>query len=94
MTQGVPGLIWGLLIIFTSTLIGCMLVFAAEASTSKAVLVGVFTSALTLALLTVRVLDFPFESALQLSSRDFNQTLNKVDRLITAAQPQGSKAPE
>src|SRR5215467_9971890 len=89
MTQGVPGLVWGLLIIFASTLIGCMLVFAAEASTSKAVLVGVFTSSLTLALLTVRVLDFPFESALQLSPRDFNGTLEKVDRLIAAARPQG-----
>jgi hypothetical protein len=87
MTQGVPGLIWGLLLIFASTLIGCMLVFAAEASTSKAVLIGVFTSSLTLALLTVRVLDFPFESALQLSSRDFNETLAKVDRLIAAARP-------
>ena len=87
MTQGVPGLIWGLLIIFASTLIGCMLIFAAEASTSKAVLVGVFTSSLTLALLTVRVLDFPFESALQLSSRDFNGTLEKVDRLIATARP-------
>jgi len=94
MTQGVPGLIWGLLIIFSSTLTGCMLVFAAEASTSKAILVGVFTSSLTLALLTVRVLDFPFESALQLSSRDFNGTLQKVDRLIAAAQPQGSRATE
>jgi len=94
MTQGVPGLIWGLLIIFSSTLIGCMLVFAAEASTSKTILVGVFTSSLTLALLTVRVLDFPFESALQLSSRDFNGTLQKVDRLIAAAQPQGSRATE
>jgi Protein of unknown function (DUF4239) len=41
MTQGVPGLIWGLLIMFASTLIGCMLVFTAEAYTSKAVLVGV-----------------------------------------------------
>ena len=80
MTQGVPGLIWGLLIIFASTLIGCMLVFAAEASASKAVLVGVFASSLTLALLTVRVLDFPFESALQLSPRDFSGTLEKVDR--------------
>src|SRR5215470_2087236 len=87
MTQGVPGLVWGLLIIFASGLIGCMLVFAAEASLSKAVLVGVFTSSLTLALLTVRVLDFPFESALQLSPRDFNGTLEKVDRLIAAAQP-------
>jgi len=91
MTQGVPGLIWSLLIIFASALIGCMLVFAAEASLSKAVLVGVFTSSLTLALLTVRMLDFPFESALQLSSSDFNETLQKVDRLIAAAQPDGSK---
>jgi Protein of unknown function (DUF4239) len=82
MTQGVPGLIWTLLIIFASALIGCMLVFAAEASLSKSVLVGVFTSSLTLALLTVRTLDFPFESALQLSSHDFNETLEKVDRLI------------
>ena len=94
MTQGVPGLIWGLLIIFASTLIGFMLVFAAEASTSKAVLVGVFTSSLALALLTVRVLDFPFESALQLSSRDSNGTLEKVDRLLAAAQPQSPRATE
>jgi hypothetical protein len=69
-------------------------VFAAEASTSKAVLVGVFTSSLTLVLLTVRVLDFPFESALQLSSRDFNGTLEKVDRLLAAAQPQSPRATE
>ena len=94
MTQGVPGLIWGLLIIFASTLIGCMLVFAAEASTSKAVLVGVFTSSLTLALLTVHVLDFPFESALQLSSRDFNETLEKVDHLIVAAKQPSSRGAE
>jgi hypothetical protein len=80
MTQEVPGLIWSVLIFFASGLIGCMLLFAAEASLSKAVLVGVFTSSLTLALLTVHVLDFPFESALQLPSRDFNQTLEKVDQ--------------
>ena len=65
MTQGV--LIWALLIVFAAALIGCMLVFAAEASISKAVLIGVFTSSLTLALLAVRMFDFPFESALQLS---------------------------
>jgi hypothetical protein len=47
-----------LLIIFASGLIGCMLVFAAEASISKAVLIGVLASSLTLALLTVRMLDF------------------------------------
>jgi hypothetical protein len=91
MTQSVPGLIWSVLIVFASALIGCMLVFAAEASIPKAVLVGVFTSSLTLALLTVHMLDFLFESALQLSSRDFNQTLEKVDHLIDAAQPHGSK---
>src|SRR5215472_3715755 len=89
MTQSVPGLIWTLLIVFAAALIGCMLVFAAEASISKAVLVGVFTSSLTLALLTVRVLDFPFESALQLSPRDFSGTLVKVDRLIARSPPHG-----
>ena len=89
MRQGVPGLVWSLLIVFASGLVGCMLVFAAEASLSKAVLVGVFTSSLTLALLTVRELDFPFESALQLPSRDFNETLEKVDHLIAAAKPSG-----
>jgi len=94
MTQGVPGLVWSLLIILASGLIGCMLVFAAEASTSKAVLVGVFTASLTLALLTVRVLDFPFESALQLSSSDFNETLEKVDHLIAAGRPHGSRTSE
>src|SRR5215471_6975801 len=94
MTQGVPGLVWGLLIIFACALIGCMLVFAAEASSSKAVLVGVFTSSLTLALLTVRLLDFPFESALQLPSRDFNETLEKVDHLIATVQPRSSKMSE
>ena len=94
MTQGVPGLIWSLLIVFAFGLIGCMLVFASEASRSKAVLVGVFTSSLTLALLTVRMLDFPFESALQLSSHDFNETLKKVDRLIAVAEPHGLRTPE
>lgn len=94
MKQSVPGLIWGVLIIFASALIGCMLLFAAEASMSKAVLVGVFTSSLTLAMLAVHVLDFPFESVLQLPSRDFNETLAKVDRLIEGAQPHGSKASE
>jgi hypothetical protein len=94
ITQSVPGLIWALLIIFASGLIGCMLVFAAEASISKAVLVGVFTSSLTLALLTVYMLDYPFESALQLSSRDFNETGEKIDRLIAVARPQGSKTSE
>ena len=94
MRQGVPGLVWSLLSVFASGLVGCMLVFAAEASLSKAVLVGVFTSSLTLALLTVRELDFPFESALQLSSRDFNEILKKVDRLIAVEQPPGLRAPE
>src|SRR6516162_8417900 len=32
--------------------------------------------------------------SLQLSPRDFNGTLEKVDRLIAAAQPQGSRATE
>lgn len=94
MKQSVPGLVWSLLVVFASGLIGCILVFAVEASTSKAVLVGVFTASLTLALLTVRMLDFPFESALALPSQNFNNILEKVDHLIASSRPHGSKAPE
>lgn len=94
MKQSVPSLVWSLLIIFACALIGCMLMFAAEASISKAVLVGVFTSSLTLALLTVRLLDFPFESALQISSRDFKDTLAKIDHLMAVAQSHGSTTPQ
>ena len=94
MKQSVPGLVWGLLVVFASGLIGCMLVFAAEASISKAVLAGIFTSSLTLALLTVRMLDFPFESALALPSQNFNDIREKVDRLIAAAQPHEPRASE
>ena len=54
MTQSVPGLIWSVLIVFAAALIGCMLLFAAEASISKVVLVGVFTSSLTLACISHR----------------------------------------
>src|SRR5215813_12142350 len=94
MTLSVPGLIWSVLIMFAAALIGCMLVFAAEAYTSKAILIGVFTASLTLALLTVHVLDFPFESAMQLPSHDFNETLKKIDHLIATAEPRGSRTSE
>jgi hypothetical protein len=42
----------------------------------------------------VRVLDFPFESALQLSSSDFNETLEKVDHLIAAGRSHGPRTSE
>src|SRR5882672_10736041 len=87
MTQSVPGLVWSLLIIFASALIGCMLVFAAEASISKAILVGVFTSSLTLALLTVHVIDFPRKACSYCSSpRSCNQTA-----MSTTASPDPSR---
>ena len=94
MKQSVPGLVWSLLAVFAFGLIGCMLVFAAEASISKAVLAGIFTSSLALALLTVRMLDFPFESALALPSQNFNDIREKVDRLIAATQPHEPRASE
>jgi hypothetical protein len=42
----------------------------------------------------VHVLDFRFESALRLSSRAFNETLEKVDHLMVAAKPPGSRGAE
>ncbi len=57
MTQSVPGLVWAMLALFAAGLVTCMLLFSTEAPASKAVFVGVFTSCLTLALLTVHILD-------------------------------------
>lgn len=82
MTQGVPSVVWSMLIIFAVGLVSCMMVLAIEATVSKAVFAGAFAASLALALGTVRMLDFPFESALRLSSHDFNETLAKVDLLI------------
>lgn len=89
MTQGVPGLVWAMLALFASGLVGCMLVFAAEGSLIKAVFIGCFASFLTVSLLTVHMLDYPFESALQLSPADFQGTLAKVNALIGHAAPAG-----
>jgi hypothetical protein len=80
-------------IIFASTPIGCILGFCGGAIHSEVILVGVFRSRLTLALLTVRVLGFPFENTLRLPSRDLNGTLEKVDHLLAVPPPHGS-APE
>ena len=89
MTQGVPGLVWVMLALFASGLVGCMLVFAAEGSLIKAVFIGCFASFLTVSLLTVHMLDYPFESALRLSPADFQATLAKVDVLLGQASPAG-----
>ncbi len=82
MTQGVPPLVWAMLSLFAAGLVGCMLVFAAEGSLIKAVFIGCFAGFLTVALLTVHILDYPFESALELSPADFQGTLAKVDAFL------------
>lgn len=89
MSQGVPPLVWAMLSIFAAGLVGCMLVFAAEGSLIKAVFIGWFAGFLTVALLTVHMLDYPFESALELSPADFQGTLVKVDGLLGVVPPAG-----
>lgn len=89
MTKGVPPLVWGMLSLFAAGLVGCMLVFAAEGSLIKAVFIGWLAVFLTVSLLTVHMLDYPFESALELSPADFQGTLVKVDALLGVASPAG-----
>lgn len=87
MTQSIPGVVWAMLALFAAGLVACMLFFTAEAPASKAIFVGVFTSCLTLALLTLHILDFPFENVLQLSSQAFNVTLSNIDLLLATPEP-------
>ncbi len=84
LTLGIPGLIWSLLSLFSLVLIGFLFVFGIDYIASQIAFVAVFAALLSLALLTVSLLDYPFEGPLRLPPADFQATLVKVDRLIAA----------
>lgn len=84
ITQGIPGLIWALLSLFSLVLIGFLFAFGIDYIASQIAFVAVFAAMLSLALLTVSLLDYPFEGPLRIPPSDFQATLAKVDRLIAA----------
>jgi len=82
LTLGIPAMIWGLLGLFSFVLISFLFAFGIDYVASQVAFVAIFTAMLCFSLLTVRMLDFPFEGPLQLAPSDFQKTLANVDRLI------------
>ncbi len=88
LTLGVPTMIWCLLGLFSVILISFLFAFGIDYVASQVAFVAVFAAMLCFALLTVRMLDFPFEGPLRLPPSDFQATLVKVDGLIAAGPAQ------
>lgn len=86
LTLGIPAMIWGLLGLFSFVLISFLFAFGIDYVASQVAFVAIFAAMLCFALLTVRMLDFPFEGPLRLASSDFQRTLVNVDRLIAGDQ--------
>ncbi|HEX4262393.1 MAG TPA: DUF4239 domain-containing protein [Acetobacteraceae bacterium] len=80
----VPRAVWILLIVLSVILVGFVISSGVEYPGSHAALAALFAGSLTLFLVTVSLLDRPFEGVLRLQPTDFQDTLGKVVRLLSA----------
>lgn len=84
MTQGVPAFMWFMLIGISSVLV----LFVAAAgldNPGRILFVVVFAASVSVVLVLVRMLDFPFEGALALPDSDFVKLLHEASALARAA---------
>ncbi len=82
MDSGIPAPLWAMLIGFSGVLVGFVLFAAVENPSSVMGFSALFSGWIIAVLVMIRMLDYPFQGALALSSRDFVQTLGKVVTLI------------
>jgi hypothetical protein len=81
-TLGMPAILWVLLISLAAMMV-CFVGFCGlEYLASQLALMALFAAAVTLILIVIRMLDHPFEGALQLSPSDFQETLSKVQLIM------------
>ena len=80
LTQGMPLLMWIMLIGIAVVLMG-FVVFAGLDNPGHMIFACVFTASTVLVLVLVRMLDFPFEGALALPDNDFIKLLGEVTTL-------------
>lgn len=82
MDSGIPPPLWAMLIGFSIVLVGFVLFAAVENPSSVMGFSALFSAWIIAVLVMIRMLDYPFQGALALPSRDFVATLGKVVRLI------------
>ncbi|MDQ2764944.1 MAG: DUF4239 domain-containing protein [Pseudomonadota bacterium] len=85
MTQGMPALLWALLLFYALVLVSFVLCSGVEHAATLALFSSLFAAGLALILVMIRMLDFPFEGALGLPSATFQETLLKVSVLVRLA---------
>jgi hypothetical protein len=82
MVQGIPPMLWFMLLAFSVTLVGFLFFFGIDNVWSQMVFTGVFAAALALLLVILSMLDYPFEGAMRLSPAPFSDTLLHVRQMM------------
>jgi hypothetical protein len=81
--EGVPGAIWTVLIFLSMVLtLSVSLSSIKYRVTASIIVAAIFATAIAGILVLVRLLDFPFEGALALQSKDFTTVLVKITALL------------
>jgi len=70
------------LLIYTLTLVTCVLMAGVESAAGQAFFAAVFTGCIVMVLVVVHLLDYPFEGALALPNSDFLKVSSEVASLI------------
>jgi Protein of unknown function (DUF4239) len=82
MQNGVPPLLWALLIAFGLVLAAFVIGAGIDSLMGQVLFSGLFTGCTALILVMIRMLDYPFQGALALRPDDFEGTLVKVSGLV------------
>ena len=81
--NGIPTALWVILIGFSVVLILSVSFSGIEYWTTSATVAAGFTAAIVSILVIARLLDYPFEGGLALSSRDYIELLDKISNLLS-----------
>lgn len=84
-TNGLPGVLWIVLIGFDTVLMAFVAFSGLMSYRSLAFFSTIFGTCVSATLVLVRLLDYPFEGAIGLSPGDFAQTMGKVLELLHSA---------
>jgi amino acid transporter len=84
MGQGVPTPLWVLLVLLSVVLVVLVALAGIDSTAAAMTFTGLFAAALASILVLVRLLDYPFEGALALSSARFAETLQSLQLLFGA----------
>ncbi|MBE7210386.1 MAG: DUF4239 domain-containing protein [Gluconacetobacter diazotrophicus] len=82
LRSNVPPFLWGLLLVDAAMLIAFVLFSGIEHSLVQLAMVGVFATFVCGILLTIHLLDFPFEGTISISPEPVVQTLDEVRAMI------------